>query len=86
MQHLVVHDVIDGVARDPGMVEKRLTTMALWPDVVSQMVSGMVAAPGHLRACQETVEPPVEVLEDRFQIVGPALSGMEPFASTHLAQ
>src|SRR5712692_2895761 len=87
MQHLVVNDVVDGVLRDPGMVEDTAYHNGVvgWI-VVAQAVTGTLVAPGQLRAGHESMEKTaVEVFEDRLQVVGTTLGGVEALVSTHLA-
>jgi hypothetical protein len=87
MEHLVIHDVLDGGAGNAGMVEDTADYDGIMSRiVVAEAIAGPVATPGHLRASQQAMEKPrIELLKDRFQVVGPALGGIETLASAHLA-
>src|SRR6266478_5365899 len=87
VQHFVVENVLDGVARHARMVEDAADDdgVVRWV-VVAETAAGMVPAPGKLRAPHESVEEAaVEVVEDFFQMVVMAAGGVDMLASAHLA-
>ena len=87
MEHFVVDDVIHGIPRDAGLIEDtaHYDGVVGWI-VVAEVVAGTIAAPGHLRTGQKTVEESrIELLEHFFQIISPSLGGLQPLTSADLA-
>ncbi len=87
VQHFVVEDVFDRVARHARMVEDAADDDGVVGGVVvAEAAAGMVPAPGKLRASHESVEEAaVEIVEDFFQMVVMAAGGADMLASAHLA-
>jgi len=87
VQHLVVHQIFDGVARrvlpvedtaDHDGVVRRI--------VVSEQATCAVFAPGELRTAHESVkETRIQAFKHFIEIVMTALSGGDSFASARLA-
>src|SRR3954452_6955 len=71
MQHLVVHDVLDRVARHPGIVEDAAYHDSVMRGiVVSQGVASGIAAPRHVGATQQTVEVAcIQFVKNAFEVV-----------------
>jgi len=87
VQHFVVENVFNRVARHAWMVEDAADDDGVVRRViVPEAAAGVVPAPGKLRASQESVEEAaVEVFENFFQMVVMAAGGADVFASAHLA-
>src|SRR5579864_5667513 len=86
VQHLVIHEIFDGVARDTRTIKDAADDNGVvsWI-VVAQVIAGMAAAPRHLRTGHQAMkEPEVQVVEDLFQIIVQALGPKEALAATHL--
>src|SRR5580765_2794777 len=87
VEHLVVDDVFEYVARDAGMVEDSADNNGVMSGiVVAQNASCLGLAPAHSRTGHEAVEEAsVQVFEDRVEIVEVAARRAEQLAATHLA-
>src|ERR1700733_6577671 len=86
VQHFVIDDVFDGVAGNSGMIKNAAHHDSVMGGiVVTKAVAGMVAAPSHSGSSEKAVEESrVEVVENVFQIVSPALRTLDSLAATHL--
>ena len=86
VQHLVVNDVLDGVAGNQELVEDaadhdRIVRRIVMPEDAARLGR----APTHARTAQQSMkEAAVQILEDRIEIVDAALRRMQPLASAHL--
>src|SRR5229473_3589399 len=87
VQHFVVENVFNRVARHAWMVEDAADHDGIVCGiVVAEAAAGVVLAPSELRTSHESVEEAaVEVVEDFFQVVVMAASRADVFASAHLA-
>lgn len=87
VQHFVVENVFDRVARHAGMIEDTADDDGIVRGVVvAEAAAGLVPAPGELWASHESVEEAtVEVVEDFFQMVVMTAGGADVLASAHLA-
>ena len=87
MQHLVVDDVLDDVARHARVVEDPADDDGVVGGVVvAEAIAGMVAAPGELGSSHEAMEKAmVEVVEKFFEMIVMSASGANVLASAKLA-
>src|ERR1700674_4092239 len=86
VQHFVVENVFDGIARHAWVVEDTADYAGVGCRfVVAEAAAGMVLAPGELRASHESVEEAaVEVVEDFFQMIVMAAGRADVLASADL--
>jgi len=86
VQHLVVHDVFDSVAGYARVIEHATDDDCIVSGIVMpETVAGMITAPGHLGTRQQSVkETRVQIFEDLFQVVRPALRRLDPLSPAHL--
>src|ERR1039458_1138977 len=86
VEHFVVEDVLNGVARHARVVEDATDDDGVVGGVVvAETVAGLVAAPGQLRASHESVEEAaVEVVEKFFEMVVVAAWGAGVVVSANL--
>src|SRR5947208_2022020 len=87
VQHLVVDDVLHGVTRNSGLVKDPAYHDRIVSGIImAKAVAGMVPAPCHPWAAQETKEKtPVQVLKDGIKVIGSALRAFDLLAASYLA-
>ena len=87
MEHLVEHDVLDDEPRHARVIEDAADYDGVVGGVVvAEAVAGVGAAPGELWTSHQAVEETaVQVFEDFVEMVVVSGSGVDLFASSHLA-
>src|SRR4029077_19064949 len=86
VEHLVVDDVLDGVAGNGWVVEDAADdNRVVGGVVVAKEVAGAALAPAHARAGHETAEQTeVQIFEDGIEIIDFTLRRCDAFAAAHL--
>src|ERR1017187_4063914 len=87
VQHLVVENVFDRIARHARMIEDAADhdSVVRWV-IVSEAAAGVIPAPGKLRTSHESVKKAaVKVVDDFFQMIMMSAGGADVLASAHLA-
>jgi len=87
MKHLVIDEIFNGISRHILPIEYPADhdRIVRWI-IVSKVLPRRVAAPGHQRAGEQSVkEAAIEVLENRLQVVGPALGRKQHLSSAFLS-
>src|SRR5690349_5533192 len=87
VQHLVVEDVLEGVARHLGMIEDAADDNSIVCRIVmSQAAAGALLAPAEQRTRHQAVEKaPVEVFKNFFQMIGKAARRLKFLPAAQLA-
>ena len=86
MQHLVVDDVLDDVARHAPVVKHPADDDGIVRGIVMpKAIAGMFAAPGKLRTSHQSVEKsPVEIVENFLQMIMMAARRVNMFSPSQL--
>ena len=87
MQHLVIHDEFDDVARDGRVIENVADDDGVVGRIiVPKTVTGAILTPRQARPGQQPAkELQVQALKDRVQIIDVTSGRRDAFASAHLA-